>query len=148
VYFQNTFRFIQVIFNKYFIYYFPFQRWTDSALYKPNNTIMPILMDGTIEFLHTEQVSALFTFRLGQVYCTKSYRPAGWMQRDLLREHAPQFKARVMSIQGRIIIITKNTCKSYYFAYFILLFNSGIFHAPVEGGGQFSGCPLPDGVHW
>jgi hypothetical protein len=28
---------------------------------------MHILLDGTIEFIHIEQVSALFTFRLGQV---------------------------------------------------------------------------------
>jgi hypothetical protein len=28
---------------------------------------MPILLAGTIEFVHSEQVSALFTFRLGQV---------------------------------------------------------------------------------
>jgi hypothetical protein len=28
---------------------------------------MPILQAGTIEFVHTEQVSALFTFHLGQV---------------------------------------------------------------------------------
>jgi Flp pilus assembly protein TadB len=32
---------------------------------------MPILLAGTIEFVHNEQVSALFTFRLGKVllYC-------------------------------------------------------------------------------
>jgi hypothetical protein len=28
---------------------------------------MPILLAGTIEFVHIEQVSALFKFRLGQV---------------------------------------------------------------------------------
>jgi hypothetical protein len=28
---------------------------------------MPILLAGTIEIVHIEQVSALFTFRLGQV---------------------------------------------------------------------------------
>jgi hypothetical protein len=28
---------------------------------------MPILLAGTTEFVHTEQVSALFTFHLGQV---------------------------------------------------------------------------------
>jgi hypothetical protein len=28
---------------------------------------MPILMAGTIEFVHIEQVSVLFTFHLGQV---------------------------------------------------------------------------------
>jgi hypothetical protein len=28
---------------------------------------MPILLSGTIEFVHIEQVSALFKFRLGQV---------------------------------------------------------------------------------
>jgi hypothetical protein len=34
---------------------------------KKNNTVMPILLAGTIEFVHIEQVSALFKFRLGQV---------------------------------------------------------------------------------
>jgi hypothetical protein len=29
--------------------------------------VMPILRAGTIEFVHIEQVSALFTFRLGQL---------------------------------------------------------------------------------
>jgi hypothetical protein len=29
---------------------------------------MPILLAGTIEFVHIDQVSALFTFRLGQVF--------------------------------------------------------------------------------
>jgi putative copper export protein len=28
---------------------------------------MPIVLAGTIEFVHIERVSALFTFRLGQV---------------------------------------------------------------------------------
>jgi hypothetical protein len=58
---------MQVIFNKFFKYCFPFPRWADSALYKINNTVMPILLAGTIEFVHIEQVSALFTFLLGQV---------------------------------------------------------------------------------
>jgi hypothetical protein len=57
---------MQVIFNKFFKYCFPFPRWADSALYKINNTVMPILA-GTIEFVHIEQVSALFMFDLGQV---------------------------------------------------------------------------------
>jgi hypothetical protein len=41
---------------------------------KINNTVMPILLAGTIEFVHIEQVSALFTFRLGQglLYYEKS----------------------------------------------------------------------------
>jgi hypothetical protein len=30
---------------------------------------MPTLLAGTIEFVHIEQVSALFKFRLGQFYC-------------------------------------------------------------------------------
>jgi hypothetical protein len=32
-----------------------------------NYTVMPILLAGTTEFVHIEQVSALFKFRLGQV---------------------------------------------------------------------------------
>jgi hypothetical protein len=44
-----------------------FPRWADSTLYKINKILLPILFAGTIEFLHIEQVSALFTFRLGQV---------------------------------------------------------------------------------
>jgi putative copper export protein len=32
---------------------------------------MPILLAGTIEIVHIEQVSALFTFRLGQVLLYK-----------------------------------------------------------------------------
>jgi hypothetical protein len=50
-----------------FKYWFPFPRWVYSALYKINNTVMPILLAETIECVHIEQVSALFTFRLGQV---------------------------------------------------------------------------------
>jgi hypothetical protein len=42
-------------------------RWADSTLYKINNTEMRILLAGTIEFVHIEQVSTLFTFCLGQV---------------------------------------------------------------------------------
>jgi hypothetical protein len=34
---------------------------------KKNNTVMPILLAGTTEFVHIEQVSALVKFRLGQV---------------------------------------------------------------------------------
>jgi putative copper export protein len=30
------------------------------------NTVMPILLAGTVEFVHIEQFSTLFTFRLGQ----------------------------------------------------------------------------------
>jgi hypothetical protein len=37
------------------------------TLYKINNIVMPILLAATIQFVHIEQVSALFTFRLGQV---------------------------------------------------------------------------------
>jgi hypothetical protein len=55
------------MFNKFFKYCFPFPRWADSASYKINDTLMPILLAGTIEFVHIEQVFALFTFRLGQV---------------------------------------------------------------------------------
>jgi hypothetical protein len=40
---------------------------------------MPILLAGTIEIVHIEQVSALFTFRLGQVllyiYCIEPTLP-------------------------------------------------------------------------
>jgi hypothetical protein len=39
-----------------------------------NNTVMSILLAGTIEFVHTEQVSTLFTFRLGQVLLYKLSR--------------------------------------------------------------------------
>jgi hypothetical protein len=34
---------------------------------KKNNIVMPILLAGTTEFVHIEQVSTLFKFRLGQV---------------------------------------------------------------------------------
>jgi hypothetical protein len=34
---------------------------------------MPILLARTIEFVHTEQVSTLFTFRLGEVLLYKNY---------------------------------------------------------------------------
>jgi hypothetical protein len=60
-------KFIHVIFNKFFKYCFPFPRWADSASYKINNIVMPILLAWSIEFVHIEQVSASFTFRLGQV---------------------------------------------------------------------------------
>jgi hypothetical protein len=36
-------------------------------LYKTNNTVMPILLAETVEFVHIEQVSALFRFFHGQV---------------------------------------------------------------------------------
>jgi hypothetical protein len=45
------------MFNKFFKYCFPFTRWADSALYKINTTVMPILMVGTIEFVHIEPYS-------------------------------------------------------------------------------------------
>jgi hypothetical protein len=57
---------MQVIFNKFFKYCFPFPRCADSALYKINNTVMPILLAETIVVVHIEQVSPLFTFRLGE----------------------------------------------------------------------------------
>jgi hypothetical protein len=53
---------LQVIFNKLFKYCFPFPCWADSALYKINNTVMPILLAGTVEFVHIEQVSTLDKF--------------------------------------------------------------------------------------
>jgi hypothetical protein len=55
---------MQVIFNKFFKYCFPFLRWADSALCKINNTIMLIHLDGTIEFVHIEQVSTLDKFTI------------------------------------------------------------------------------------
>jgi hypothetical protein len=53
---------MQVIFNKSFKHCFPFPRWADSTLYKINNTVMPILLAGTIEFVQNELVSALDKF--------------------------------------------------------------------------------------
>jgi hypothetical protein len=65
---------MQVIFNKFFKYCFLFPHWADSAVYKINNTVMPVLLAGTIEFVHIEQVSAIFTSRLEQVvYLQHSY---------------------------------------------------------------------------
>jgi hypothetical protein len=40
------------------------------SLYKISNTVMPIILAGTIEFVHNEQVSTLFTFCLDKFYCT------------------------------------------------------------------------------
>jgi hypothetical protein len=52
---------------------------------------MPILLAGTIEFVHIEQVSAIFTFRLGQVllYCKLVYHHITFQsERERERERA------------------------------------------------------------
>jgi hypothetical protein len=58
---------MKVIFNKFFKYWFPFPCWADSTLHKINSTVMPILLAVTVEFVHIEEVSVFFMFRLGQV---------------------------------------------------------------------------------
>jgi hypothetical protein len=51
-----------------FKYSFPFLLLADSALYKINNAVMPVLLSGTVEFVRNAQVSALDKF-----YCIKMY---------------------------------------------------------------------------
>jgi hypothetical protein len=51
---------------------------------------MPILLAGTIEFVHIEQVSALFTFCFGKVFSVQEFmehnlRHAGKMKEENFR---------------------------------------------------------------
>jgi hypothetical protein len=53
-----------------------------------NNTVMPILLAGTTEFFHIEQVSAFFKFRLGQVllyYLSSGFTTGGLSSSAQLR---------------------------------------------------------------
>jgi putative copper export protein len=49
---------------------------------------MPILLAGTTEFVHIEQVSALFKFRLGQVLLYK-HKTAPLLPHNILQGMSP-----------------------------------------------------------
>jgi hypothetical protein len=85
--------------------------WAYSALYKINNTVMPVILAGTIEFVHTEQVSTLDKF-----YCNRFsiYRPS---QKDVPDFNNLLFEFNIMQV-NRISIDGNEKLTKFFQAHY------------------------------